>query len=280
MNFDSPSIDYDRVSVLAGAISIALALQRFLETPATPILSTTILGSPLGLALSASGLMLLIILGMSITAITSLIKGHPDQDHRETNHYMYWVMPGLLNVGLATWLNRIERPSVWVVGLLVSTILVASALIIEYWSVGRNHGRPFSIGLWQTALVHLTAMVLFTLIFDARIRSLVSATSTALVATFLGTRLLWMTTGDLTRAFRFGGTVGIILGQMTWGLNYWRLSGIQGGLILLLVFYLSVGLIQRMLQGHFVDRVSSQRVFIEFGSVAAAALLLTTLLAP
>jgi hypothetical protein len=261
-------IDYDRVSVLTGAILLAFALQRLLETPAEPFLSATVLGSPLGVDLSASGLMLLIIIGMTITAVSYVINGHPEMDQEIRSHLMYWLVPGLLNLALAGWLNRIDDLGIWIAGLLLSAVVVPSALVVEYHAVGETHkgiGRYWS---WQMALVHLTAAVLFTQIFDIRLRSLLSATAVAAVATALSARLFWAQTDDAGRAFRYGGAVGLILGQMTWGFNYWRLTGLQGGLLLLLVFYVTVGLINQLLLSNPADGKTGRRAMIEFGSVA------------
>jgi len=109
---------------------------------------------------------------------------------------------------------------------------------------------------------------------------LLSATTVALVATVLSARLFWTQTEELGRAFRYGGAVGLILGQVTWGLNYWRLSGLQGGLLLLLMFYVCVGLIQRVLSGQLIDGKVSRRALIEYGGVTIIALIVIAFVAP
>ena len=44
----------------------------------------------------------------------------------------------------------------------------------------------------------------------------------------------------------YGAIVGLLLGQITWALNYWPLlPGLTGGLLLLLSFYLTVGIAQQ-----------------------------------
>jgi len=272
-------MDLDRVSVLTGAILLALTLQRFLESPAKPFLSTNFLGSPLGVDLSASGLMLLLIVGMTITAVSSVINGHPDVDRADHSHLMHWIVPGLLNLALASWLNRIERLEIWTAGLLLCAVAVPSALVLEYQAAGQMYEKSAKYRWWQMALAHLTAVVLFTQIFDIRLRSLLSATMVAAVAVVLSARLFWAQTHETSRALRYGGAVGLILGQITWGFNYWRLSGLQGGLLLLLAFYVSVGLIQQLLLTKPVDGKTSRQAMLEFGGVTLFALVVIGLTA-
>ena len=50
-------------------------------------------------------------------------------------------------------------------------------------------------------------------------------------------------------ALVYGGIVGLVLGEVTWALNYWVLPGLTGGLLLLLIFYLLIGIAQHVYRG-------------------------------
>ena len=109
-----------------------------------------------------------------------------------------------------------------------------------------------------------------------RIRSLVSSTLVGVTATLLAIELLrtWDRRAQLVLAY--GLIVGLLLGQVTWALNYWPLlPGLTGGLLLLLSFYLAVGIAQQGLQGRL-----TRRVLIEFGVFGAVALVLIVIFAP
>lgn len=272
MNDDIPRMDYDRLSVLTGGLLLALTLSRFLESPTRPLVSATVLGSPLGVVISASGLMLLLNLGMTITAVTSLLKGHPGAEGERSHQFIYWLVPALLNLALAIWLSRIENARIWSAGLLLAALIIPSAMIVEYRAIGRDDRDSRGLPWGQMALIYLAAAILFTQIFDARIRSLLSATAVGLIAAALSTRLFWAQTNNLSRAFKYSGIVGLILGQMTWGLNYMRLSGIQGGLLLLLLFHVVAGLIQQWLRGQLDGSGAGQRALIEYGAVVVITL--------
>jgi hypothetical protein len=73
----------------------------------------------------------------------------------------------------------------------------------------------------------------------------------------------------------YGAIVGVVLGEVTWALNYWPLPNLSAGLLLLLIFYVLVSLAQNGLQGRL-----SARVVAEFFVVAAVAVLLIALFGP
>jgi hypothetical protein len=73
----------------------------------------------------------------------------------------------------------------------------------------------------------------------------------------------------------YSGIAGLVLGQATWALNYWRLDSLTGGLVLLVIFYNVVGLSQHGLQGHI-----RRRVLLEYGLITLAALALIWEFAP
>lgn len=276
MNEQLKYLDRGRLSMVTGSILLALALSRLLETPVRPLLRVTAFGSPLGFNLSATTVMSLIILGLAITGVTSLLHSQPLAATAQLDRrFMYWIVPGLLGIAMAGWLNRIENAAAWAAALLSCAALLPFVLLVEYGVANR---RPPDGGPWlrwsQMALVHLTVVILFTLIYSARERSLLSGSAVLLVAVLLSARLFWIHT-SLSRAVTYGAVAGLILGQMTWVLNYWRLSGLQGGLLLLLLFYVVVGLIQQFLQGQF-----GQRIVLEYGSVALIALFLIGLAVP
>lgn len=263
------ALDRDRLSVLTGALLLALSMTRLLDVPTLPV-GTFFLGSQLGFNLSATTVMPLIMLGLGLTAAESLVRSHP-LARRGTlgRSTMFWIVPGLLVTALASWLVTITDLGIWTAGILVSSVLVPLALAAEYVSVDPDQ-RGRRIILWsQTVLIHLLAFIIYALIFDLRVRSLLSSTAVLVVTTLLAARLYWPIVENPRDAFIYGVTPGILLGLLNWVLSYWRLTTLQGGLVLLTVFYIVIGLIQQYLYGRF-DR----RVIFEYSGVAAFLLLL------
>jgi hypothetical protein len=267
-------LDRDRFGVLSGALLVGLALGRFVETPVRPF-SASVLGSPLGIDLSATTLMVLVMAGMAATAVESLLRSHPLARKNELfRTYHFWIVPGLLVVGLTGWLAAFEDISFWTLGLMAGAIIVPLSLAAEYAAVDPDQRDSALVGWVETLLVYLAALILFTRIYDLGARALLSGTAVLLVAALLVTRLLWYTTRRPLLATGYGIFVGLIVGLVSWGLNYLPLSPAAGGLILLVLFYALSGLVQHYLTGR-LDR----RVIIEYVGVAAVGLLLIWFLA-
>jgi hypothetical protein len=265
-------IDRDRLSVVTGALVLALALARFLDAPIRPF-AINVFGSPLGINLSATTLMLLLITGLAVTGVEGLIRSHPLARRGQIGRtFIYWFVPGILALALAGWLSRVENLGMWTVALLGSSILLPLAFATEYAAVLSENRQSALLQWGHSALIHLVAVLAFALIFEWRARSLLSGTAVVLLATLLATRLFWSQANRPADAFVYGAVVGLVLGQLTWVLNYWRLSSLRGGLLLLLAFYVTAGLIQQFMLGRF-----NRQVVWEYSGVAVVALLVVIL---
>jgi hypothetical protein len=270
---NTPILDRDRLSVLSGALILGLALGRFLETPVRPV-AVNILGSPLGVNLSATTLLLLATLGLGATAAESLVRSHPVARRGEMGRsVMYWIMPALLALGLAAWLLAFDEVGIWTAGMLACAILVPLALAAEYAHVdAENRQRP-AVRWGERALIFVVAFLLFSRIYDVQIRALLGGTAVFAVGALLAARFLWFDAGSGRQAFLYGGTIGLLMALFSWAINYWSLSAMQGGLLLLVLFYGLVGLFQQSLAGRF-----SRQVALEYTVVFLVGLLIVVLM--
>jgi hypothetical protein len=73
----------------------------------------------------------------------------------------------------------------------------------------------------------------------------------------------------------FAGAVGLIVGESTWVLNYWQISGWAGGLLLLLIFYVTVNVAHQYL----LERLKTS-ILVEFAVVTIIVLTIIFLRAP
>jgi hypothetical protein len=62
--------------------------------------------------------------------------------------------------------------------------------------------------------------------------------------------------------------VGLILGESSWAMNYWRISAWSGGILLMLIFYVMTGLAQQHLQGKLSRRVLVEFLVVAIGGIA------------
>jgi intracellular septation protein A len=129
--------------------------------------------------------------------------------------------------------------------------------------------------LGLNALTYVAALLLFLVVYRTRMRSIISATEVMLVSSLLALELLRGSERPTRLIGLYAGIAGLVLGQATWALNYWRLDSLTGGLVLLLLFYNIVGLSQNALQGRI-----RRRVVVEYGLISIAALALMWEFAP
>ncbi len=122
-----------------------------------------------------------------------------------------------------------------------------------------------------TISTYVVAFVTLAMVYINKLRSVQSATAVTLLCALL---LLQMTDGEevpLARRLVYALAGGLIVGQVTWVINYWSATGWTGGAFLLAVFYLVAGLSAAQLRG----RIGRFDV-AEFGIVSALALLIVS----
>jgi intracellular septation protein A len=155
-------------------------------------------------------------------------------------------------------------------GIALSLSMAGIYYTIDPFATGYRRAR-----LGMNALTYGLALVLFLVVYRTRVRSIVSATEIMLLSGLLALELLRGSERPLPLVLLYAGITGLVLGQATWALNYWRLASLTGGLVLLVLFYDVVGLSQHALQGRI-----NRRVLLEFGLITVAALALIWEFAP
>lgn len=159
-------------------------------------------------------------------------------------------------------------------------VLGGVALGVTYWAQGHSASTSDRyFGFAQSALnllSHLSVFVLFSVLYGLKTRSLFSATGVGLLtAVFLLELLLrdarWhRELGEPVEARRatlplLALSGGVVLAQITWGLNYWAaLTTLVGGAFLLVAFYVVNGILS-----HYVERKLNRTIILEFGGVGA-----------
>jgi hypothetical protein len=175
------------------------------------------------------------------------------------------MLAGLLFLSVyrdAPWL--VVAPLVTGIALIVGT---GSRLLLRDPS-GTTHDIAHTV---LTICTYVVAFVTLAMVYINKLRSVQSATAVTLLCALL---LLQMTDGEevpLGRRLTYAVAGGLIVGQVTWIINYWSATGWTGGAFLLAVFYLVAGLSAAHLRG----RIGLFDV-VEFGGVAALALLIVS----
>lgn len=190
------------------------------------------------------------------------------------------LLPALLLVGYAIFMQLFTGSwfEVVVIG------LAWLSFVAVYWASAHStdtSDRYF--GLAQTGLnvcAHLTAFLLYSTIYGLKVRALYSATAVALVTMLLVYEMLardasWHRAlgrpveGRRSTQVILSVAAGLVLGQLTWGLNYWAaLTTLVGGACLLLALYATYGIVSA-----YVDQRLNRGTLLEYGGVGALGLL-------
>lgn len=195
----------------------------------------------------------------------------------------YWSLPALLTLGSALFL-RIFRDGVAIGVILVVTVIALSVTFIaQYHSLD---SRDTYYGLANSSLnliSHLTAFALFSSIYQFKVRTLLSGGMVVFVGGLLIYEMLTRA-GGLgygvlgtgvsrfsfeeaerlnTRSLLLAGAAGLLLGQVTWAINYWPVVPLVGGMFLLLSLYVLYGLMAL-----YLTEGLTSRAVVEFGVVA------------
>ncbi|MCS6848663.1 MAG: hypothetical protein RMN52_13235 [Anaerolineae bacterium] len=264
----------NRILVLVALLALTPVLLLVVELPSRNA-SLTFLGSPLSINLNADSLLILFLPVLTIAGVDWVLRDHPDVRAGEVPFlFPFWMAPGLTALALALLLTRLTSWPVWIAALLLGVVILGVLIVAEYYTIAPNTPAYPIARLTVTGLSYLIAFSLFTLIYSTRERSVITATGALLVAVALALDLLAPHIIGLRQATLFSLIVGWLVGQATWALNYWNVSNWSAGVVLLTVFYVSVGIAQQ----HFQERLS-RSVLIEFAVVTCIALIVAWQLA-
>jgi hypothetical protein len=292
--FPTNLIDYrDRASVLIWVVLMGLAAQRFLALPERSF-TAILLGSPITLNITDNAVLGALLAALVASGTEAVLRAHPNSlrapsaadlsgagdrvkriNRASRDHWVFWGLPIALTVVALLLLPLAPSVVYWVIGLVTMGLALGFSLAGIYYTVD-----PFQPGyrrarLGLNALTYAAALMLFLVVYRTRVRSLVSATEVMVVSGLLALELLRGSGRPTVLVALYAGITGLVLGQATWALNYWRLDSLTGGLVLMIGFYNAVGLAQHGLQGRI-----RRRVLLEYGLITVAALALIWEFAP
>jgi hypothetical protein len=193
-------------------------------------------------------------------------SGTMEPSHNAGEYATNWVLPTLVVLS-AVLLLGVYRGTTAIAFASLITFLglvfgpTSRHLMMVAGSVGRERSR-----VMFTLIVHGIAFLILAMIYIHKVRSIFSATAVLIVGVLL---LLALSEGEdelFTRRLVYALVGGLMLGQVTWGLNYWQATGWIGGAVLLVCFYLFGGMILTHLR-----RGVHPRDVVEYGAVSIIA---------
>ena len=268
-------LDRNRLSVLVAVLLLGSVLFRFIELP-EQTWNLQPLGSPLEIHITGTWLLTALMVGLVCTGTNLILHDHPHlKEYQGRPVYVFWILPGIV-AGLSAYLlSQISTWPLWLGGLFIAGVGISLVISAEYTAISPEDPGYATARLVLNMLAYLLAFALFAIIYHTRTRSLVTATLILLTAALLALDLLSVADAEFRRVLLFAGIVGLIVGESTWALNYWQISAWAGGLLLLLIFYLSANVAHQ----HLLERLSASTL-VEFAVVAIVVLIIVLLRAP
>ena len=264
------SINRGRLSVLVALIILSFALLPLIEVPTAGSLCTSFLGTPLCVDFTATTIVLLLVTVLTGAGVYQLVGDHPRVRRGEVRRTLtFLILPAVAVIVTAQLLVSITDTSLWILGLIVTAVVLWVTILAEYAVVDPEGPLTSRARLYLTALTYVLAVLLFGLIWNSRERSLTSATLTFLAASSLAFDLLYATGAPFSRVLIFSVSIGVVLAEGNWAINYWRSNVLIAAVAQLLAFYALIGLAGQ----HLLDRIN-RRIMLEFGAVMLIVLLL------
>jgi hypothetical protein len=225
------------LSLLVAVILLGNVLFRFVELPEASW-GFTALGSPLAFRVDGSWVLIALMIGLVSAGTNFVVRDHPDAGrHPERPVYVSWIIPAGV-AGLSAYLLTLASTrELWIVGLALVGLATGLAVVAEYAAVSPEAPGYAMARLALNVLAYVLAFVFLALLYGSRTRSLISASGVSVITFVLSLDLLAGADVEYRRAVLYSLVIGLVIGECTWALNYWRIAPWAGALLLLLIFY-------------------------------------------
>jgi intracellular septation protein A len=168
----------------------------------------------------------------------------------------------LATLALTLFLPQSPSILIWLAGLILGGTAIAWLILIHYRMLDPDIEISAPVRVARSVVAYLLILVFFTSIYRTRVRSLVTATSIAAVAFAVSLSLLGEEGKSLGKAMLYSAVIGLVLGETTWALNYWRANVMTVGVLLMLAFYVFVGIVREHIKGTLDRKVLAEFLIV------------------
>jgi len=253
---------YDRLGIVASLILLGLVLSTAIQLPSRSF-NFIALGSPLTITLTGAWQMGILLTAIVCAGVNSIVRSHPALNSTNVLYMLsFWGLPGTVTVAAMSILHESDVLVFQLITLALTVFLLLLIISAQYRTINSSDRYYRSARLGLNFTVYLAAVILFLVVYGDKSRSLLSATTILVVSSLLALELLRGTPKGVSKAWLYAGITGVIMGQITWAMNYWTISPIAGGAFLLLIFYFVTGISQQHLW-----RQLARRTVFEFALI-------------
>lgn len=244
----------DRIIVLTFLIALTQGFLLVIDPTSGPFSKLVSSDYQLPLTVLLLGALVAITAGIA----DATVRSHPQiyllklpvfkvRGHRFEFAPFSWILPSLLVVGTYLFLRLFDSPPLQVLGTIISSLVLLVVIIAQYYTVGRQERLYGWANIGLNLATYIAGFLIFSAIYVNKWRAVQSASLVAIVAFLLTYELLRQTKTTQRRLLSYSVVVALIMAEVTWALNYWLLTVLVGGTLLLLIFYVAVGILQAYL---------------------------------
>lgn len=265
----SPKPRYDRIVSLVLLVVIGMAVIFAIDL--NPNTFRVFLGGDFPV-ITVSWLLIASLVLITSTGADVFIRAHPTMQTRSLPTIRFgrvelefapgfWILPSLSIITSFAFFRLFSeslQTVAFILALGTAGTLLLTSFVAQHYALDRTAEIRDRAQLALQIITYLLAFAGFSAIYYARLRWLYSGVLVGGLATLLAYALLqWA--APRRRLLVLAGTIGIVLGEAMWALNYWAAPFLLGGALLVVIFYIASGTVQQHLQG-----TLSRQVLIEY----------------
>lgn len=210
---------------------------------------------------------------LALTALMALgadgvIRTHPRGEfHTVADTAPFLFVPVLFTLSAGLFLEDVVLGYWTAPAVLGAGALMGAGLYAEYVSVDPDDAAFPASRFILNVITYLAAFGFYAVIYGFEVELLPAAFAVGLVSMLLSIEIFREAEADAMRALVFAAVIGVIVAEARWVLYFIPLEGFLAGVFILLVFYLTTGVISHYLTHHL-----ETNVVLEFAMVTAAGL--------
>lgn len=211
---------------------------------------------------------LLVVTALVALGADGILRSHPRGEfHTIADTSPHLFVPVLFSLSAGLFLEDVVL-GYWAAPTVVgAAALMGAALYAEHVSVEPHSESYPGARFVLNVVTYLTAFGFYAVVYGFDVELLPAAFAVGLVSMLLSVEIFREAEADPVRALVFAAVIGVIVAEARWVLYFIPLDGFLAGVFLLLVFYLTTGVISHYLTDHL-----EHTVVAEFALVTAAGL--------
>ncbi len=237
--------DINHVSVMAAMIVLAYTLERFIHLPSWQI-SQQLPGLYIELTLDVTLITTILVACMTFAGAYWLIGQHPAAHGKRIS--VHAILPALTALVIGIPLSNIPVSLGWWLGLIGGAIILTLVMIAEYIAVDPQDVQLPLASAALSAVSFGLFLILAAAMRSVGIRLLFNAPILALAAWLVSLRVTNLRLHGEWTLYE-SAIIALVIGQVTAAFNYWPLTPVSFGLLLLGPSYALISLFCNLIEG-------------------------------